>query len=244
MTGTLPHTASAPRDVTLAWGGDTVGQGWGINPEWGGLRMFETMRRAEPDFFVHSGDTIYADNPLLPEVKLDDGTLWKNLVTPAKSKVAETPRRVPRQLPLQPHGRATSAASTPRCRWSRSGTTTRCATTGIPTQILDEPRYQVKSVALLAARAKQAFLEYFPSGATPRDRERVYRKIAYGPDLEVFVLDMRSYRGPNSANRQPSLGAESAFLGDGPARLARDRARRVARHLEGRSPATCRSASW
>ena len=26
--------------------------------------------------------------------------------------------------------------------------------------------------------------------------ERVYRTIAYGPLLDVFVLDMRSYRGP------------------------------------------------
>ena len=26
------------RDVTLAWSADTAGQGWGINPDWGGLR--------------------------------------------------------------------------------------------------------------------------------------------------------------------------------------------------------------
>ena len=35
-----------PRDVTLAWSADTVGQGWGINREWGGLRLYETMRQA------------------------------------------------------------------------------------------------------------------------------------------------------------------------------------------------------
>ena len=45
---------------------------------------------AEPDLFIHCGDTIYADRPLPPEVKLDDGTMWKNVVTEAKSKVAET----------------------------------------------------------------------------------------------------------------------------------------------------------
>ena len=43
-----------------------------------------------PDFFIHCGDTIYADAPLPPEMRLPDGTIWKNLVTPAKSKVAET----------------------------------------------------------------------------------------------------------------------------------------------------------
>src|SRR5260370_33580958 len=48
------------------------------------------MRRLAPDFFVHSGDTIYADDPLAPEKKLPDGKVWKNIVTEAKSKVAET----------------------------------------------------------------------------------------------------------------------------------------------------------
>ena len=44
-----PPTLAARRDVTLAWSADTVGQGWGINPAWGGLRLYDTMRRAEPD---------------------------------------------------------------------------------------------------------------------------------------------------------------------------------------------------
>src|SRR5262245_51575578 len=38
------HLRTAPaqrRDITFAWGGDTAGQGWGINPEWGGMRIYE-----------------------------------------------------------------------------------------------------------------------------------------------------------------------------------------------------------
>jgi alkaline phosphatase D len=210
--GSFATPPSTSRDVSFVWGGDVVGQGWGINPEWGGLRMFETMRRAEPDFFVHSGDTIYADNPLLPEVKLDDGSVWKNLVTPAKSKVAESldefrgnflynlgdenVRRFNAQVPVV----AQWDDHEVRNNW-------------FPSQVLEDPRYQVKSVALLAARAKKAFLEYIPLRIPGTDRERVYRKIAYGPSLDVFVLDMRSYRGPNSANRQTSMSEEAAFLG-------------------------------
>src|SRR6266436_2684355 len=45
------------------------------------------------------------------------------------------------------------------------------------------------------------------------DAERVYRRIAYGPALDVLMLDERSYRGPNSPNRQPVLSGEAAFLG-------------------------------
>jgi hypothetical protein len=45
---------------------------------------------ASVDFFIHSGDQIYADGPIQAEVKLDDGSLWRNVVTEAKSKVAQT----------------------------------------------------------------------------------------------------------------------------------------------------------
>ena len=54
------------------------------------MKIYETIRRLKPDFFIHSGDYIYADGSLESEVKLDDGTIWKNIVTPEKSKVAET----------------------------------------------------------------------------------------------------------------------------------------------------------
>jgi phosphodiesterase/alkaline phosphatase D-like protein len=34
------------------------------------------------------------------------------------------------------------------------------------------------------------------------DPGRVYRKISYGPLLDIFMLDMRSYRGPNGEDKQ------------------------------------------
>jgi alkaline phosphatase D len=41
----------------------------------------------------------------------------------------------------------------------------------------------------------------------------VYRHIPYGPLLDVFVIDMRSYRGPNTTNLQTVLDEDSSFLG-------------------------------
>jgi alkaline phosphatase D len=67
-----------------------VGQGWGIDLARGGLRSYESMRRFDPDVFVHCGDTIYADTPLSEAVVLEDGAVWRDVVTPAKAKVAET----------------------------------------------------------------------------------------------------------------------------------------------------------
>src|SRR6202790_1298831 len=78
------------RDVSFVWGGDVAGQGWGINPDDGGMVTFATMRKHKPDFLLHSGDTIYADGIIPAEVKMPDNRLWKNVTIPEKAKVAET----------------------------------------------------------------------------------------------------------------------------------------------------------
>src|SRR5262245_2919298 len=87
------HFRTAPRQrrsVSFVWSGDVAGQGWGIDPSRGGMRTFATMLRNRPDFFIHSGDSIYADCPVPPAQALPDGETWRNIVTPEKSKVAET----------------------------------------------------------------------------------------------------------------------------------------------------------
>ena len=77
-------------DLRFVWGGDTAGQGWGINPAFGGMRIYEAMRRRQPHFFLHSGDTIYADGPIAATAVAEGGATWTNLVTPEVAKVAET----------------------------------------------------------------------------------------------------------------------------------------------------------
>jgi len=43
------RTAPADRrDVSFVWGGDVAGQGWGINPDDGGMFTFATMRKHRP----------------------------------------------------------------------------------------------------------------------------------------------------------------------------------------------------
>ena len=54
------------------------------------MKAYDTMLRHQPDFFIHSGDTIYADGPIAPSRSCKDGEIWRNLVTEEKSKPAET----------------------------------------------------------------------------------------------------------------------------------------------------------
>ncbi|MBA2302697.1 MAG: alkaline phosphatase D family protein, partial [Acidobacteria bacterium] len=208
-----PPSAGRPRNVTIAWSGDTVGQGWGLNPDWGGLRLYETMRGAQPDVFVHCGDTIYADQPLVAEVKRDDGTIWKNVVTEAKPKVAETLQEFRANYQynlLDEHMRRFNAEVPQIVMWDdhevRDNWDWERDLTG-------DARYQVKSAALLAARARRAFLEYQPIAVSADDPDRIHRAIPYGPNVEIFALDLRSYRGANSENRQTTLDGSSALFG-------------------------------
>ncbi|MFC7216901.1 alkaline phosphatase D family protein [Streptomyces polyrhachis] len=202
VAGTFRTASADRRDVRFVWSGDVAGQGWGINPEHGGYRTFEEMRGLDPDFFLNSGDTVYADGPILPEVALPDGSVWRNLTTVEKSKVAETLeeyRGAFRYNLLDAHLRRFNAQVPVIAQWDDH----EVRNNWYPGQILDDARYTEKNVDLLAARARRAFAEYFPIESLRPDGEgRVYRVVHHGPLLDVFVLDMRTYRNANSGNRQ------------------------------------------
>jgi hypothetical protein len=74
----------------FAWSGDTCGQGYGRNPDHGGLRIYQAIAAAEPRFFLNSGDLIYADNPILPSITLPDGRVWRNQTDETLARVAES----------------------------------------------------------------------------------------------------------------------------------------------------------
>ena len=210
--GRFRTAPASRRDVRFLWSGDTAGQGWGIDEGRGGFRCYEAMRRTGANFFVHCGGTIYADGPIQPEVPLPDGGVWRNLVTPEVAKVAETLaefRGRHRYNLLDRNVRAFHAEVPQLWLWDDHEVTNNWS----DGKTLDA-RYAEKRIAALRADATRAFLDYAPMRPHGADEaERVYRKVSYGPHLDVFALDMRSYRGPNSHNRQERAGPESAFLG-------------------------------
>ncbi|WP_165986083.1 alkaline phosphatase [Streptomyces sp. YIM 98790] len=204
VTGTFRTAPARRRDgARFVWSGDLAGQGWGINTELGGYRIFDEMARRDPDFFLFSGDTVYADGPLGESAVLPDGRVWRNLVTPEKRKVAETLAEFRgnfRYNLLDENYRRFNAQVPSIVQWDDHEVTNNW----YPGEVLTDPRYTETSVDVLAARARQAFTEYFPvSAPRPGRRQgRMYRVVRHGPLLDVFVLDMRTYRNANSANRQ------------------------------------------
>lgn len=206
------HFRTAPaglRDVRFVWSGDTAGQGWGIDADRGGMRTYATMLAHVPDFFIHSGDNVYADGPMTEEVTLKDGTVWRNLLTPEKSKVAETLDEFRGQYlynMLDGNVRAFNAQVPILTQWDDH----EVLNNWYPDEVLDDDRYSEKSVALLSSRAARAFHEMTPTRVTPPEPYRVYRKVAYGPLLDIFFIDMRTYRSDNTANDELQ---PTAYLG-------------------------------
>jgi alkaline phosphatase D len=211
---------TAPRDrrsISFVWSGDTAGQGWGIDEARGGMRTYASMRNNRPDFFIHSGDTIYADGPLVAERKLPNGEFWKNLLIEEKSKAAETLAEFRGNYKynlLDKNLLAFNSEIPTFAQWDDHEVTNNWWP-GEPLTRAEHQRkkYVEKNALVLAARASRAFHEYMPVRAEPAEPGRVYRKMSYGPLLDVFMLDMRSYRGPNAENLEETYGPAAYFLG-------------------------------
>jgi alkaline phosphatase D len=213
VTGRFRSAPADGRDVSFAWSADTAGQGWGIDPDRGGMKIYEVMRRLQPDFFVHSGDMIYADNPIPAQIELPAGAgVWRNATTPEKAKVAETIdefRGNYRYNLMDEHVRRFNAEVLQYVQWDDH----EVIDNWFPERVLDDARYTEKRVALLAARARRAMLEFTPFRIHPVDGERIYRAVRRGPLLDLFLIDMRSYRRSNGDNVETELTDRARMLG-------------------------------
>jgi alkaline phosphatase D len=190
------HFRTAPVDkksISFVWSGDTVGQGWGIDPSRGGMRTYRTMLKNDPDFFIHSGDHIYADCPVASELKLGDGGVWRNVVTEEKSAVARSLSQFRGNYKynlLDENLRAFNAQVPMLAQWDDHEVSDDWS----PIGTADESGYTEDGKSRLVERARRAFFEFMPIREMPQQAGRIYRRIGYGPLLDVFMIDMRSYR--------------------------------------------------
>eukprot|EP00877_Chromochloris_zofingiensis_P004519 jgi/Chrzof1/14068/Cz08g24010.t1 len=217
-------TAPEPSDnaaVDFVWIADIAGQGWGINNDIsvtlvnearfngstvkGGYLFAEVASLMKPDFVVFTGDTIYADgripaskqrNVVAANGQVVDSSPWNNAYI--KDFLANTVEEF-RQNWLYNHFDAkyntltrTAAAYV---EWDDHEVTNNW----YPGEA--EPRPGSLPADTLAARGRQAFYEYNP--ITPNSS--IYRSFKQGKHLEMFLVDMRTYRGPNPDNNSTTL---------------------------------------
>jgi alkaline phosphatase D len=213
MTGRLRTAPASRRSIKFAWSGDTAGQGWGINVDDGGMKTYATIMKHTPDFFIHSGDTVYCDGPIAAEKEIPGGGVWKSLVAEGVGKVAETLdefRGRWKYNMLDDNVRAFNATLPVFYQWDDHEVVNNWSASK---DLSADDRYKVKAVPLLVARAGRAFHEMTPIRYQPEEPGRVYRKASYGPLLDIFFLDLRSYRGPNGPSLETEMTDAARILG-------------------------------
>jgi alkaline phosphatase D len=165
------ETAPAPKDtgtVRFVYSGDSDGTAApnGYRDEIAASAT--AMARQRADFFIYLGDTIYSDSGLAPE-RADTLEEYRARYREVRSIAAV--RRLFRSLSVvgqwDDHEVRNDFASVPP--FAPAGVT-----------------------ASEIAAGRQAFLEYFP--LKEGGGGRTYRRLRWGRDVELFVLDERSYR--------------------------------------------------
>jgi alkaline phosphatase D len=185
---TLPET-SASVPVTFVWSADIGGLGR-CRDEREGYPIFNVILAHQPDLFLLMGDTIYGDHPCPSPPN-----------APGSDFIATT---------LEEYRT--------KHRYQRGSSALRNLLASVPVFVVWDD-HEVRNN--FAGRfddqmpaGRQAFREYWPIASPADDPQRLYRTMRYGADVEVFILDTRSYRSRNS---DPD-GPEKTMLG--PAQLA------------------------
>jgi alkaline phosphatase D len=189
-------TAPSPGDaapVRFAWSGD-LGGGDTCRPL-GGYPIFRTLARFPVDFFLFVGDTVYADVACGGPDRVPGYDFVARKLPDFWAK-----HRYNREDPaVQAYFRLVGVYAIwddHEVRNNFSGSTDRLMETG-----------------------RRAFLDYFPIASNPEEPGRLYRKFSWGRLLDLFILDTRQYRSPNTdldGPRKTMLGtAQRRWLIDG-----------------------------
>ncbi len=212
---TTAPAAAASAPVRFIVGGDVGGQGFCRHVEQG-YRIFSAMAELAPDFFIANGDMIYADNPCPP---VGPGG-WPN---------------VPGDFPPIDHPgvdwsdhRQVSEVFLAHWRYNRADQHHRDFLRRVPFyaqwddhEVINDFGASWDSVSKqpsrggfpnLVAAGRDAFFAWNPITRHPAEPERIYRSFRWGRDLELFVLDARSYRSLNDLAERPD--APKTLLGE------------------------------
>lgn len=159
--------------VKLVWSGD-LGSLTHCRHVTDGYPIFRALLESRADFFVFAGDTVYADHACSgPDRVTGSGFIARTLPE------FHAKHRYNRSDPgVQEFFRSLSVYAIwddHEVRNDFSGPTERLMPVG-----------------------RQAFLDYFPLVPPAEEPGRLYRRFRWGSLVELFILDARQYRSPNS----------------------------------------------
>ncbi len=217
--------ATDVRPVRFAMSGDLGGQGRcrRLGPDGAelGYPIFGAIAALRPDFFVMNGDQIYADSLCLeagPEEN-ELGAPWRNVPGPARDvrdeDVSWTSPELLREIFWQHwrynraelHYQAMLRQTVFYAQWDdHEVINDHGMAWGSWRRSSDRPGY-----ATLVQEGVAAFHDYNPVSQASADQRGIYRSFRWGADVELFLLDARTFRSANADPDSPE--AAKSMLG-------------------------------
>ena len=164
--------------MRFSWSGDLGSRGHCRKPG-DGYPIFRTLASVPSDFFLFVGDTIYAD-------QLCGGVAHEPGYDFVARRLADfwAKHRYNREDPaVQAYFRRASVYAI----WDDHEVRDNFSGPAEP----------------LTDAGRRAFIDYFPVRPPREEPGRLYRQFRWGALLEVFILDVRQYRSPNTAPDGP-----------------------------------------
>ncbi|MBA3430061.1 MAG: alkaline phosphatase D family protein [Actinobacteria bacterium] len=215
-----PPEPSDGAPVSFVWGGDVGGQGY-CRRVGEGYPIFSTMQSLNPDFFVANGDMIYADGDC-PAEGPDGAGGWENIPGDFPSiidpTVDWTDRAVVREV-YRDHWRYNRAdpdfqrflrSTSMYAQWDDHEVVNDFGARWNYWNADNKGRAGYKN---LVQEGRKALFDFNPLRRKANDRNRIYRAFRWGHDLDVSIIDARSYRSRNDVadtamNDKTLLGRE------------------------------------
>jgi alkaline phosphatase D len=210
---------SSAKPLLFIFAADLGGQKHCRQADNGGYSIFEKMEELSPDFFIANGDMIYAADKCPVEGPSDE---WKNIpgnfsgvADPNVNwnnteQVRDTYLKHWQYNRADPYLQSFLQNTSMYSQWDDHEVINDFGALWPYWNSFNKDREGYPNIV---NEGREAFFNYSPIVRIQDDKNRIYRSFSWGPYLELFILDGRSYRSPNSMadlpeNNKTMLGSE------------------------------------
>ena len=214
-------SASLPsnKPISFIFAADLGGQKHCRQVDKGGYYIFEKMKELSPDFFIANGDMIYAADKCPVQGPSDE---WKNIPGNfsgvADPEINWTNTEQVRDTYLKhwqynradPYLQSLLQNTSMYSQWDDHEVINDFGALWPYWNPFNKDR---EGYSNIVNEGRKVFFDYSPIDRNLDQNNRIYRSFNWGPNLDLFILDGRSYRSPNSMadtpeNNKTMLGTE------------------------------------
>jgi alkaline phosphatase D len=214
-----PSLSSNNKPLSFIFAADLGGQKHCRQVDKGGYSIFEKMKEMSPDFFIANGDMIYAADECPVQGPSDD---WKNIpgnfsgiADPDVNwtnieQVRDTYLKHWQYNRADPYLQSFLQNTSMYSQWDDHEVINDFGALWPYWNSFNNDR---EGYFNIVNEGRKAFFNYSPIDRNLNDTNRIYRSFNWGPYLDLFILDGRSYRSPNSIadtpeNNKTMLGSQ------------------------------------